>query len=398
MLIRSKFNGYGRDGARQLRKKDGPDNEGLNQAAQDNAALSREALDFFKTQYVAEAPNRAAATEIANKTAQQQLDIAQQNADLSKDYSDYQKNTFRPLEQGIVGDAGNYDTTARRESEAAQAITDVGDQYDAARTNMAQLAASRGVSSSSGNFLANERALAVSEGAAKASAANQARKGVELQGYARKMDAANLGRNLASSQATSAGVALNAGNSAVNSGQVPVQIGQQATAQMGQGFNTAIQGNQSAGNLYAQAGQLQNQSNESSGLFSGVGGIAQGLGAAGGVAKFFSSDENAKENIEDTSDEEALAEVSSVDASKEWDYKPGEGDGGHHTGPMAQDVQAAMGDKVAPGGKVIDLVSLNGKNMAAIKALDKRTLQVEAQVQQLNRKVSAVAARMGVAA
>lgn len=102
--------------------------------------------------------------------------------------------------------------------------------------------------------------MAMAQAAAKAGAASKARDNVELQGYARKMDAANMGRNLASNQATSAGVALNAGNSAANNAGTPLTQANQAMATMGQGFGTAIQGNNSAGNLYGQAAQIQNTS------------------------------------------------------------------------------------------------------------------------------------------
>lgn len=52
-----------------------------------------------------------------------------------------------------------------------------------------------------------------------------------------------------------------------------------------------------------------------------------------------------------------------------WKYKPGEGDGESHDGPMAQEVNKNLGEESAPGGKKIDLVSLNGAAMAAVKHL-----------------------------
>jgi hypothetical protein len=45
---------------------------------------------------------------------------------------------------------------------------------------------------------------------------------------------------------------------------------------------------------------------------------------------------------------------------------------GENTGPMAQDVNAAMGEEAAPGGTEINLISMNGKAMAAIQSLDKK--------------------------
>jgi hypothetical protein len=51
---------------------------------------------------------------------------------------------------------------------------------------------------------------------------------------------------------------------------------------------------------------------------------------------------------------------------------------------MAQDVKRNMGSKVAPGGKMIDLISMNGITMKAVQAV--------------NKKVDRMAAALGVPA
>ena len=52
-----------------------------------------------------------------------------------------------------------------------------------------------------------------------------------------------------------------------------------------------------------------------------------------------------------------------------WFYQPGKGDKEPHSGPMAQEVRKNFGEEAAPGGKQIDLQSMNGATMAAIKHL-----------------------------
>ena len=47
-----------------------------------------------------------------------------------------------------------------------------------------------------------------------------------------------------------------------------------------------------------------------------------------------------------------------------WFYKTGRGDEGEHTGPMAGDVRKHMGEEAAPGGKSLDLTTVNGFVMA----------------------------------
>lgn len=360
---------------------DGPDTSGINDAARTNAELSGEALAWAKQRYAEEAPARQAAIDIAMKTANQQLDIAQQNADISKDYYDYQKGTFRPLEQGVVKAAQEFDTPERRELKAGQAVAGVNTQIDNARAAMRERLASRGVDLGGGNVVAQEAAMAVQGGAAAAAAANKAREDVELQGYARKMDAANLGRGLASSQATSAGVALNAGNSSVNNAQVPVAIGQQATQTVQSGIQQALGGNASSGALYGQAGQLDLSKRGQD--------MAFVSDAAKSAATAAASDENIKDGTgKKMSPAKALGAILETPVHEDWTYSPEKGgpDDGRqpHDGPMAQDVQRNMGDKVAPNGKVIDLVSMNGVLMAGIQGLAKEVAGLKKEVKSGN--------------
>lgn len=370
---------------------DGPDNSGVNDAARSNAALSKEALDWAKQRYAEEAPARQAAIDMAMKTANQQFDIAQQNADISKDYYDYQKGTFRPLEQGIVKAAEEYDTTARREQKAGQAVAGVNTQVDNARTAMRDRMASRGIDLSSGNVMAQEAAMAVQGGAAAAAAANKARDDVELQGYARKMDAASLGRGLASSQATSAGVALNAGNSSVGNAQVPVSIGNQATAGVQQGIQQAIGGNASAGSLFGQAGQLDlSKRGQDIGFVTSMvnGSSSSGGGSSQSGMAAFMSDETVKDGTgKKMSPAKALGAILDTPVHEDWTYSPEKGgpDDGRmpHDGPMAQDVQKNMGDEVAPGGRAIDPISMNGVLMAGIQGLAQEVKAIKGAVKQI---------------
>lgn len=358
---------------------DGPDTDGINDAARSNAALSKEALAWAQQRYAEEAPARQAAIDMAMKTATQQNEIAQQNADISKDYYDYSKSTFRPLEQGIVADAQAYDTPERREQAAGKAVAGVNTQMDNARAAMRDRIASRGIDVGSGNVLATEGTMAVQGAAAAAAAANDARDNIELQGTARKMDAASLGRGLASSQATSAGVALNAGNSGVANAQVPVTIGQNATSQVQSGIQQAIGGNASAGSLYGTAGDLD--------LATRGQNIKAGFKLADEVASSagsFMSDEEIKTNTgKPMSPAKALGAIVKTSVDEGWSYDPAKGgpdDGGaKHDGPMAQDVRKNMGDTVAPGGRQIDVASMFGVLLAGTQQLAKEVKQLKKQ-------------------
>lgn len=350
---------------------DSPDYSGMNKAAEANAEIAKEALDWYKQAYQEQAPLREQAAAKAMEVSDAQLGSMRQNDAISKDYWNYQQSTFRPMEQSIVDAAQNYDTEARSEQKAGQAMADVEQQLAAAQGQQTRQLTRMGVNPNGGKFAAMSNQMTMAGALGKASAATKAREGVELQGYARKMDAANLGRNLASNQATSAGVALNAGNSAANTGGMALSQAQNATNQAAQGFNTAIQGNNSAGNIYGQVAQMEGKD---SGLMGALGGVAgQFAGSKAGstmIAGWF-SDKNAKKNVKPISDEQALQAVEKTPVS-EWTYKDGEGDGGTHIGPMAQHVRATMGEQAAPGGKQIDPITMNGINMAAIAALSRK--------------------------
>lgn len=154
---------------------------------------------------------------------------------------------------------------------------------------------------------------------------------------------------------------------------------------MGNGFSTAIGANSSAGQLYGQAAQ---NAQSDSGLMGALGTVAGAfvggpMGAAAGKA-LFSSDENAKTDIKPVTDEQALKAVEKTPVST-WKYKKGEGDGGEHAGPMAQMVNKTMGEKAAPGGKVVDLISMNGVTMAGMAALSRK-------VDKLSKKLEGAAA------
>lgn len=369
-------------------KSSAPDNSGINAAAMANAQVSKEALDWYKAQYYDQADERQAAATRANAVSDAQLAMMGLNQNISQDYWDYQKGTFRPLESQIVTDAQNFDTPEARAKKMRDASENVTQAFDKVQAQQERALAAKGIRMDSGSAAATNAQYGIQKALAAAGASNKVSADMDTQAYARKMDAANLGRNLASNQATSAGVALNSGNASVSNAGIPLAQAQAATQSMGQGFNTAIQGNNSAGQLYAQAAQIdQSASGSDNAIWGALGGVAgQFAGSSAGSSLISKglmalSDENLKHDITPASSEDALAAVEKTPVSK-WTYDKGVADGGTHIGPMAQDVQKNMGDKVAPGGKQIDLVSMNGITMAAVKELSKK-------VDRIGKKVGA---------
>lgn len=359
--------------------QDAPDMTGVNKAAEASAELGKEALAWYKAKDAEAAPLRNELGKKAIEVADQQLASSKANDALSADYANYNKTTFRPLEQGIVADAESYDTPEKRQAAADSAMADVNRSTAAVGEARARTLAANGVNPGSVRAMAADNGADVAQAGQLAAAAFQARKGVETTGFARKMDAASLGRNLPSAQATSAQVALTAGNNAVANAGAPVTAANQGAATYGAGFGTAIQGQGQAGSLYGKAAEIAGQDN----------GVWGAVGQLGGAAISRYSDVNLKTDIEPEDPEEALEEVVSTPVSN-FKYDPAklaargisqdEVDPGESTGPMAQDVQATMGEDAAPDGKKINLVTMNGKTMAAIQALDKKVNSLAAMI------------------
>ena len=76
-------------------------------------------------------------------------------------------------------------------------------------------------------------------------------------------------------------------------------------------------------------------------------------------------------------DDEEIVEGLAAAKPKAWDYKPGQGDGKRHIGPIAEEMHERFGDTVAPGGKAIDVTSSLGLHHAAINNLNRRVKKLE---------------------
>lgn len=348
---------------------DAPDTSGVNAAAEASAKLGRDAFDWFKQEYANTAGQRKDTQDRANAVSDAQLASMNYALDQAKDAENYNKTTFRPLEQRLVSEAQNYDTAERRNQESTAAVADVNRQVAAQKLATQQELARSGVSPESGKSQALAAAQDVEAAKAAAGASYTARKNVEQQGYARMADAANLGRNLATTQATQQSLGVQAGSSAVGSSQAANAASQSGAGLMQSGFGLGLQGQSQAGNLFGQSAQLGSGGTD-------LGGIGSLLGGAASIGKLFASDEDLKTDKDPVDGEQVLARMQNLDSEK-WTYKPGEGDGGRHIGPYAGDVQREFGDEVAPGGKAIDADAMSQKVLQAAQGVEAKADRVE---------------------
>lgn len=378
------------------------------QSAANSTQLGQEQLDFTKQQYNDAKPARDAAVATAQQTAEAQLAAQQQQTGIAADYDAYSKGTFRPLEQGIVSDAQNYDTPEKRQAAADAAMADVNSGFSATNAASARALAANGVDPGSARAMSVRSDQDVAQATADAGAAYRARQGVQSVGTAMKMDAASLGRNLPSNQTAAANTAIQAGNSAVNSSAAGLAATNAGVGAVQAGYTGAATAALGAGGIYNGAASIaQRGAAGDAAAWQSLGStIGRGIQAytpapapyyaspafAGQPASYYDdtsweSDENVKTGIKPTTDAEALDAINATPVKK-WKYSPSAmaarglpmDDGAEHTGPMAGDVQKNMGDAVAPGGKKIDPISMNGVTMKGLQAVDKKVAKLTKQV------------------
>lgn len=214
---------------------------------------------------------------------QQEYDIAAANKQRADEYADYERETYRPLEKGIVKAAEEYDTEAKREQLGRQAAGDVSQAFGVTRGQLSRDLQQRGIRPNSGAFAMLNTKLATQEALARAGAATNARNQAEDLGYARKLDAAGLGRNLAPNASTAYGVSLNASQQGNNTAMAPGNFRNAGYAQGSNMLGQATSAYGTAGNIYGQEFNARMQGYQAKQQAAGAfwGGIGQAVGRVG---------------------------------------------------------------------------------------------------------------------
>jgi len=293
--------------------------------------LGQAQLDFAKQQYET---NNPLMQEIAKK---QGLAMDQQLAQ-GKDYFDYNKSTFRPLEQGLVADAQAFDTDAMRNQLATKAAADAGLAFNQQNQSNERRMASMGVNPNSGRFQGMAQQSGLMQAGARAGAMTGARERAQQTGYARKLDAVGMGRGLAGASTAAYGSANNAGNSAVGNmgtaGQQYMGGMAQGAGTIGSGYSMQIGG---LGNvLNQQTSYAMNQADNS--FMGALGGIA------GAAASYYkpNSDIRLKKNIKPAGVDEKTG-LNLYDFNYKWGHK-------RFRGVMAQEVMDLYPEAVYTSG------------------------------------------------
>jgi hypothetical protein len=279
-------------------------------------AIGREQLDFAKQQYAEMAP-------LARQVAAQQMAAQQQQMQQGQDYYDYQRQTFRPLEQGLVRDAERFNTEDYREGLARDASAAAGRAFGVTQQASQRAQASMGVNPASGRAMSMANQSNLGLAAQRANAMTGARNQAEQIGFARRLDVTGLGRNLAGASTAAYQGATGAGSAGINTSMAPGSQFQQGMQQSGQTY----------GNI------LTNQTSQFNTGLNAQGEVTGALVGAAVTGGLKYSDRRLKENIELVGrDERTMLPL------YEFEYIGGSGK--RFLGVMADDVEKKFPDMV----------------------------------------------------
>lgn len=287
-------------------------------------------------------PNIGIAALNSSQTGQAMLEWMQSQAEVTNQWAEEDRsryvNTFQPLQDQFIAEAGAYDTPERRAAAADAAAADVSIQGRLAGDARRRSSMAMGIDPRSGRYATAEAKAGTDLALAGAGAKNLARRQVEDTGRSLRANAINLGQGMAVNPGTSMGLSNGAGQA---------------------GFGGAMQGYGQQGNLLNTQYQQQLQQWEAN--QSGIGALGGALGSIAGL--FWRSSKKIKHDMKPANGNmEALDKM----PVEEWTYNEGEGDGRSHIGPYAEDFAKATGKG---DGKTINVIDAIGVTMGAVKEL-----------------------------
>lgn len=212
-------------------------------------ASAEATLDFNKKVYEDGAGDRAFASDMSKKVANNQFeDSVTQQGRATEQWDRYLK-TFAPVEDRTANEAMNIDSQNEQDRVAGDAAGAVQAQSDGAQAQRARSQASMGINPNSGAAIAADSDAALSLAAGKAGTMNAARQSVRDRGVAMRAGVANFGRNMPNTTATMSGLSTASGNSGVGNATNPINVANSGANQMNQGFGAQAAGMNAAAGI-----------------------------------------------------------------------------------------------------------------------------------------------------
>lgn len=238
-----------------------PDMSGANAAAVGQMQIAREQWADYRDRF-------------APRILQQmddQIKIGKDTYELAREQQDFQLGLQRkfdnrywgvqvPLEDSIIADAKNFDTAAERERMAGEARGDVAQAFGAQRAGLRREMGRMGVNPSDGKYFSMSQRMSADEALATAHAANKTREAARQMGWARKADAAALGRGLPGFSGGATQMAMGWGGQGMQGAGMGMNAIGQGAGVMNQTASSAGSNYQGAGSTYTNIAGIQQKS------------------------------------------------------------------------------------------------------------------------------------------
>lgn len=262
--------------------KDAPTPDPLiGEAARMNAEVAKEALNFYRGVYESDIRPAQERDRVLREGLVGDVRAGmRQQQEIAQDQYDFYRSRYRPVEEQSIRDATDYDSAANIERRSGIAAANVNQQFSNAAGQNARMLSRYGINPNSSAFARENAKLTNAQALASAGAQTGAALDTIDRGIALRAGVAGAGRGMPNAAAQTFAMA---GNSGTNAGNISSQgIGNiiSGAGMMNQGFNTAISGNQSAGNLML--GDFQGRMQGYQADMAAVGGLFQGIGMAAG--------------------------------------------------------------------------------------------------------------------
>lgn len=257
------------------------DSSGQIRSAEGSERVANRQLDINEKQFAESKALQEEFLELTRKNNAADEEVKALQAGLMRDQASRRENVFNPLEDRLVAEAKDYDSTERVSSEMGKADSAVIKAYDRAVQAAGKDQLRLGVNPNSAKAMALRENASIDLASRAAGASTQAAAATKGKGFAMRMDVAGLGRNLATNQTAAAQSALTASQSQNNSFGNVIKTGNDNVSTLNQGFGGANNAFSSAGSLYGNAAEAQYNSDPMNQLMK-VGGYAFGQWAGGG--------------------------------------------------------------------------------------------------------------------
>jgi hypothetical protein len=258
------------------------------------AEIQEEYLNQWKTEVW---PNLKATAEKQDLRADEQFAMdkelqGMQIESAKKNMAEYDRNASN--REAIYKEAEVYNTAENKERIASEAIGDIKTAFGTQAADLERRNQSYGINPTSGRSVGTINANSVLQAATEGAAATRARNAAEQLGWAKKMDAAALAQGSFGNQATSTGLALNAGGAALGAGQTSMSNYGAMGGAMGSAYGGASQGWGTVGSLGVQKYGIDSQNyqadqnrqaTQNAGASAGWGSLAGSV--VGAVGKYY---------------------------------------------------------------------------------------------------------------